>query len=156
MRVSFRRSKSLKTPRQPLWLESVVPTAPRFWHWKSLPLPKLVPRELEIHDDDEHLDEWKGQLVAASLAGIFTVGAIFGPTPWAPWLFVGAYLAGSWFTVVEVWELLQQRRLDVHFLMLAVAAGSAAIGEWKEGAILLFLFSMGGCSGALCDGAHPA
>lgn len=120
------------------------PTAPRFWRWKSLPLPKLVPRELEIHDDDEHLDEWKGQLVAASLAGIFTVGAIFGPTPWAPWLFVGAYLAGSWFTVVEVWELLQQRRLDVHFLMLAVAAGSAAIGEWKEGAILLFLFSMAG------------
>ena len=120
------------------------PTAPRFWHWKSLPLPKLVPRELDIHDDDEHLDEWKGQLAAALTAGLLTALAIFGPPAWSIWCFIGAYLAGSWFTVVEVWELLQQRRLDVHFLMLAVAAGSAAIGEWKEGAILLFLFSLAG------------
>ena len=32
----------------------------------------------------------------------------------------------------------------MHFLMLAVAAGAAAIGEWNEGAVLLFLFSFSG------------
>src|SRR5205814_2142831 len=32
--------------------------------------------------------------------------------------------------------------IDVHFLMLAVAAGSASIGAWGEGATLLFLFSL--------------
>ena len=120
------------------------PTAPRFWHWKSLSLPKLVPREVDLHDDDSHLDEWKAQLVAALVCGLFTLAAIFGsPTAAIP-LFAVAYVAGAWFTLQEVWELLQKRSLDVHFLMLAVAAGSAAIGEWKEGAILLFLFSLAG------------
>src|SRR5204863_3003448 len=55
-----------------------------------------------------------------------------------------AYLAGSWFTVQEVWERLLKRAIDVHFLMLAVAAGSASIGAWGEGAMLLFLFSLSG------------
>jgi Cd2+/Zn2+-exporting ATPase len=32
----------------------------------------------------------------------------------------------------------------VHFLMLAVAFGSASIGAWGEGATLLFLFSLSG------------
>jgi Cd2+/Zn2+-exporting ATPase len=40
--------------------------------------------------------------------------------------------------------LLQKRSLDVHFLMLAVAIGSASIGAWGEGATLLFLFSLSG------------
>ncbi len=120
------------------------PTAPRFWRWRSLPLPRLVPREIEIHDDDEHLDEWKGQLVAAVVCGCFALIGAFAPAGWSVAAFVVAYVAGAWFTVEETWELLQQRRLDVHFLMLAVAAGSGAIGEWKEGAILLFLFSLAG------------
>ena len=55
-----------------------------------------------------------------------------------------AYLAGGWFTAQEVWERLQKRAIDVHFLMLAVAAGSASIGAWGEGAMLLFLFSLSG------------
>ncbi len=28
------------------------PTAPKFWRWRDFPLPKIVPREIEIHDDD--------------------------------------------------------------------------------------------------------
>lgn len=120
------------------------PTAPRFWHWKSLPFPKLVPREVDLHEDDEHLDEWKSQLVAACACGVLSLAAAFAPPGWSIALYIAAYLAGAWFTVEEVWELLRERRLDVHFLMLAVAAGSAAIGEWKEGAILLFLFALAG------------
>src|SRR5439155_13824672 len=38
----------------------------------------------------------------------------------------------------------QKRALDVHFLMLVVALGSASIGAWGEGATLLFLFSFSG------------
>ncbi|MEQ2006480.1 MAG: cation-transporting P-type ATPase, partial [Limisphaerales bacterium] len=33
------------------------PTAPRFWHWRNLPLPKIVPREVEIPEADADLDE---------------------------------------------------------------------------------------------------
>jgi Cd2+/Zn2+-exporting ATPase len=45
---------------------------------------------------------------------------------------------------VEVWERLQKRTIDVHFLMIFVAAGAASIGAWGEGATLLFLFSFSG------------
>lgn len=55
-----------------------------------------------------------------------------------------SYLAGSWFTSQETWEKLRGGEIDVHFLMLAVAAGAAAIGRWAEGAVLLFLFSFAG------------
>jgi Cd2+/Zn2+-exporting ATPase len=58
--------------------------------------------------------------------------------------FLVAYLAGGWFPAAEVWERLRERQLDVHFLMLAVAAGAAAIGSWGEGSALLFLFSLSG------------
>src|SRR5207245_7039013 len=58
--------------------------------------------------------------------------------------YILAYLAGGWFTAHEVRERLRKRAIDVHFLMLAVAAGSASIGAWGEGATLLFLFSLSG------------
>ncbi|HKI69228.1 MAG TPA: cation-translocating P-type ATPase, partial [Verrucomicrobiae bacterium] len=50
----------------------------------------------------------------------------------------------GWFAAKEVWERLQKRALDVHFLMLFVAAGAASVGAWAEGTTLLFLFSLSG------------
>src|SRR5436190_1260433 len=58
--------------------------------------------------------------------------------------FIASYVAGGWYTAEEVWERLRKRAIDVHFLMLAVAAGSASIGAWAEGSTLLFLFSLSG------------
>lgn len=121
------------------------PTAPRFWHWRSLPLPKIIPREVEIPEAEADLDEWKPQMTAAGLCGAATlVAALVGEGPAQLSLHLAAYLAGGWFAAHEVWERLQNRVLDVHFLMLAVAAGSALIGHWDEGAMLLFLFSFSG------------
>ncbi len=121
------------------------PTAPKFWRWRNIPWPKVVPRELEIHDDDDHVDEWKAQLVLAIACGALgLLAAYVVPAAWRIPVFVLSYLAGAWFPAEEVWERLQQRAIDVHFLMLAVAAGSASIGAWGEGATLLFLFSFSG------------
>jgi Cd2+/Zn2+-exporting ATPase len=121
------------------------PTAPKFWHWSRLPLPRLIPRQVEVPDDDHHLDEWKLQLVLAGVCGALGLtGGFLLEGPWRLAAFAGAYLAGSWFAAEEVWELLRKRALDVHFLMLAVAAGCASIGAWPEGATLLFLFSFSG------------
>lgn len=121
------------------------PTAPRFWRWRTLPFPKVVPREVELPEDDHALDEWKWQLVAAGLCGVFALTAWFlGERSGALLFHLAAYFAGAWFAVIEVWERLRHRVLDVHFLMLAVAAGSASIGKWDEGAVLLFLFSLSG------------
>ncbi len=121
------------------------PTAPKFWRWSEIPFPKIVPREIEIHDDEHHADEWKLQIVAAILCGVFGLLAAFVlPAPYAVAGFVAAYLAGGFYPAEEVWERLQQRAIDVHFLMLAVAVGAACIGAWAEGAMLLFLFSLSG------------
>ncbi len=120
------------------------PTAPRFWRWRSIPWPKFVPREVHIHDAETHIHEWKQQLLAAILCGAFGLTAALLGGAWAVPLFVASYLAGSWFTAQEVWEGLQERKLDVHFLMLTVAVGSASVGAWGEGATLLFLFSLSG------------
>ena len=131
------------------------PTAPKFWRWRNLPFPKVVPREVEYlapdHDDDhghDHADDWKVQLGAAILCGVFGLTGYFfhraGQPVWSQVAFIAAYLSGGWFPAAEVWERLRKRVIDVHFLMLAVAAGSASIGAWGEGAVLLFLFSLSG------------
>src|SRR6266571_9191046 len=121
------------------------PTAPKFWRWKDIPLPRVVQRDVEFLEHADEINEWKAQLVAAILCGVFGLGAyIFRTQPLSIVGFVLAYLAGSWFTVQEVWERLRKNTIDVHFLMLAVAAGSATIGAWGEGATLLFLFSFSG------------
>lgn len=123
------------------------PTAPKFWRWSELPLPKFVPREIDMPVDvagHDHADEWKWQLALAAACGVLgLLAGVFLPAYRIP-LFVLSYLAGAWFPAEEVWERLQKRTLDVHFLMLAVAAGSASIGAWGEGATLLFLFSFSG------------
>jgi len=127
------------------------PTAPKFWRWRELPFPKFVQRDVELVEAEEHLGEWKWQLFCAVLCAGFGLAA-FSVTPHGAKpgvvgyiLYALAYLAGSWFAAEELWERLRkQGGLDVHFLMLAVAAGSAAVNEWNEGVTLLFLFSFAG------------
>ena len=59
-------------------------------------------------------------------------------------LYLIAYLTGGWAPVKAVIEATLQRKLDVNFLMVLAAIGAAAIGDWGEGATLLFLFSLSG------------
>ncbi len=125
------------------------PTAPKFWRWRDIPFPKVVQRDVEFLESaeriDEHINEWKMQLAAAMLCGVLGLAARFllaGHGPVAAYVF--AYLAGGFYPAVEVWERLQKRTIDVHFLMIFVAAGAASIGAWGEGATLLFLFSFSG------------
>ncbi len=120
------------------------PTAPRFWKWIAIPWPKVVPREVHLEDAETHALEWRQQLAAAVLCGVFGVAAWKLGGAWALPLFIASYLCGAWFTAKEVWEHLREGKVDVHFLMLTVALGSASIGAWGEGAVLLFLFSLSG------------
>src|SRR5206468_12969903 len=88
-------------------------TAPRFWRWREFPWPRLVPREVVLPDEADHEHEWKLQLLAAALCGLFGLTAHFlGEGPPASLLYVLAYTAGSWFTLREIRELLQKRALD--------------------------------------------
>jgi len=56
----------------------------------------------------------------------------------------GAYLAGGWSTAREAAAALAKGHLTVDVLMILAAIGAAAIGDWREGAVLLFLFSLSG------------
>src|SRR5581483_9743871 len=59
-------------------------------------------------------------------------------------LHILAYVAGgigpAWATIAA----LRERQLNVDLLMLLAAAGAAYLGDWTEGAVLLFLFSLSG------------
>ena len=68
-------------------------------------------------------------VAAFGLAAAFAAPHGMQPTPLGYLLHGLAYLAGAWFAVGEVWERLRKATLDVHFLMLAVAAGAAAPGR---------------------------
>ena len=124
------------------------PTAPKFWRWRDLPFPRIEAMAMEVPDHDDHdhpADEWKFQMAAAVVCGVAGLLAAFVvPAPYQVIAFCVAYLAGGFFPAEEVWERLQKRILDVHFLMLAVALGAACIGAWAEGTTLLFLFSFSG------------
>ncbi|HUA37324.1 MAG TPA: heavy metal translocating P-type ATPase [Candidatus Sulfopaludibacter sp.] len=124
------------------------PTAPTFWRWRDMPFPKVVPRDVEFLEHVGEIDEWKTQLAAAILCGVFGLTGFFlgrfGHPTLSVLSFIAAYLAGGFYPAEEVWERLRQRTIDVHFLMLAVAVGAAFIGAWAEGATLLFLFSLSG------------
>ncbi len=55
-----------------------------------------------------------------------------------------AFIAGGYSGVLGAWEQARQGKFDIDFLMLAAALGAALIGEWTEGALLLFLFTLSG------------
>jgi Cd2+/Zn2+-exporting ATPase len=68
---------------------------------------------------------------------------LLGLPQWAEMLaFAGAYVAGGAFSLGRSIQSLKDRRLDIDLLMLLSALGAASIGEYAEGAALLFLFSL--------------
>ncbi|CAN5603594.1 N/A [soil metagenome] len=68
-----------------------------------------------------------------------------GPTSWPGLLaFVLAYVAGGIGPVREAIAALAKGQPSVDLLMILAALGAATIGEWVEGTILLFLFSLSG------------
>jgi Cd2+/Zn2+-exporting ATPase len=109
---------------------------------------RISQREVEL--DHDHQGEWRWQLAAALLCGGLGISAAVlnsesvHATGAARACHLLAYLAGSWFAVEETLEKFREGKVDVHFLMLAVAAGAAAIGQWTEGVVLLFLFAFAG------------
>lgn len=67
-----------------------------------------------------------------------------GLPAWLPFLcYLLAYGFGGFYTVGEAIDNLRRKRFEIDTLMLVAAAGAAALGVWAEGALLLFLFSLG-------------
>ena len=88
------------------------------------------------------------ELLLSGAAGLLLLaGWLAGraDAPRALWLglLLASYAAGGFYTVQEAWEGMRKRRFDIDSLMIVAAGGAAFLGAWEEGALLLFLFSMG-------------
>jgi Zn2+/Cd2+-exporting ATPase len=103
--------------------------------WRNRPFPRPVPRDYRV------------MLVLAALCGLGTLtGFVLERTSFSPWLsatcFIVAYVVGGWFATQDMWQGLKSRKIDIQFLMIAVAFGALFVNAWTEGATLLFLFSL--------------
>lgn len=54
-----------------------------------------------------------------------------------------AYFFGGFYATQEAFEGVSHGKFDIDFLMIVAAVGAAILGHWEEGALLLFLFSLG-------------
>lgn len=61
---------------------------------------------------------------------------------WLPF-YLAAYVAGGWHATNHAVRAATKGRFDIDILMVTAALGAATIGAWAEGALLLFLFSLG-------------
>lgn len=83
-------------------------------------------------------------LCGALLAIGFALSVINGIAPAIPLAFyIGAYFFGGFYTAKEAVGTIFKGGFEIDFLMLVAAIGAAILGDWAEGALLLFLFSLG-------------
>jgi Cd2+/Zn2+-exporting ATPase len=83
---------------------------------------------------------------------------IFGFPPQASLaLYLAAFVLAGWDTAIHAWYTIRARTFDTDLLMIAAALGAAFLGEYAEGALLLFLFSLGhALEGRILDRARNA
>lgn len=132
----------------PASLEAVLPNA----GIASFDEPASPTEASEEHDEHEHehggpFGERSELVFSLACGGLTAVGWALEKhgVSWVATtgIFVIAYLLGAWFTVKEAVVALRARRFEIDFLMLLAAIGAAILGEWFEGALLLFLFTLG-------------
>lgn len=93
------------------------------------------------------VDHW--ELLLSMLSGLFLAVGFFGKLagvfspPVAIGFYLAAYLAGGFNATRHGIRAAVHFKFDIDFLMVVAAVGAAAIGQWAEGALLLFLFSLG-------------
>tara|TARA_R110002049_G_scaffold137671_3_gene297691 strand:+ start:9328 stop:11316 length:1989 start_codon:yes stop_codon:yes gene_type:complete len=91
----------------------------------------------------------KAELYFAILSGVFfflglILATLFKVPAWAPLVsYIAAYFLGGYFTLLEAIGKIRKGEFEIDFLMIFAALGAAYIDSWGEGALLLFLFSLG-------------
>ncbi len=74
----------------------------------------------------------------------FSLSTWANPPTWLPTaVYAVALAAGGFFPIRGALKSVQQGRVDIETLMVLSGAGAALLGAWLEGALLLFLFSLG-------------
>ncbi|MDU2064854.1 MAG: cation-translocating P-type ATPase [Sporomusaceae bacterium] len=84
-------------------------------------------------------------IVAASGIALLLANLLegLGQISLAEAFYLGTMVIGGYPVAKSGLYSLRQRSLDTNFLMLLAAIGAVAIGQWSEGATVVFLFSLG-------------
>ena len=103
---------------------------------------------VNAHLDHDHAHGAGGLLFPLVAGGALAIGffgaSYFGlPSNIALSLYVLAYIAGGWDATRHGVKALLKLSFDIDLLMVIAAIGAAILGAWAEGALLLFLFSLG-------------
>ena len=120
-------------------------------------MAETAPTSEPDHDHDHgsaphwlpHWVQERWTLLTVGAAGVFLAAGFFGekflglPPSVALACYVLAYVAGGYDVATHALPALFRGKFDTDLLMLAAATGAAALGEWPEGAFLLFLFALG-------------
>ena len=90
-----------------------------------------------------------GELIAALVSGaiILITWSLTNVIPHTLWvvLHIIAFIIGGYAQAKEgITDTIENKELNVELLMVIAAIGSASIGYWTEGAILIFIFSLAG------------
>ena len=104
---------------------------------------EVTPEEAEIADLPRMIQFTVTCLIATIL------GWVLEDWQGIPWYipavsYLIAYLFGGYFSALESIDSLKKREFDVNTLMIVAALGAAAMGSPREGALLMFLFSLSG------------
>ena len=71
-------------------------------------------------------------------------GTFFGfPALLSTGFYLAAYVFGGWDISQHAWHAIKERHFDTDLLIVMAALGAAFLGDFAEGALLLFLFSLG-------------
>lgn len=123
------------------------------WKKSDTKLPDV--KEHQHQEGDVHDHSHGGvfgkntELIFSIISGVllalgFGLSFVFSiPSWWSLVCYTGAYLFGGYYTAREAIQTLSKGGFEIDFLMLVAAIGAAVLGKWAEGALLLFLFSMG-------------
>ncbi|WP_371397419.1 heavy metal translocating P-type ATPase [Fretibacter rubidus] len=116
------------------------------------------------HDDDHSQDDGhnhahddvfnrllggRAEIIFAALCGLCLLIGWLGPKlnlipAQAGFVFLlAAYFFGGYYALREALGKIFKGQFQIDFLMLVAASGAAFLGEWAEGAFLLFLFAIG-------------
>lgn len=116
----------------------------------AVEMETAVPDTIALPSDRRQMWQWFRYNTEAIFAVITFVSMfaalILSNQTSAVWLVAGlygaAYIFGGYYGLKGGIESLRQRTIDVDFLMVLAAIGAALVGEFFEGAMLLFLFSL--------------
>ncbi|WP_306986482.1 heavy metal translocating P-type ATPase [Streptomyces canus] len=89
--------------------------------------------------------------LASTVAFLAALALDLGGLPWWAYgpLYAVAYVTGGWEPALEGLRALRGRTLDVDLLMIVAALGAAAIGQVRDGALLIVIFATSGALEAL-------